>query len=139
MKMKYLILLVVGVLFLGIAAACAGGAAPAATPIKAAATAAPAAGAGDPAKGKALAASKGCGACHTIQGVSGATGTLATDLTHIASAKTIAGQADLPVSAENLKKWLKDPAKAKAGAKMPNPLLKDQEIEDLVAFLLTLK
>src|SRR5438876_4818296 len=44
-------------------------------------------------QGQQLAAQKGCGGCHTIPGVAGATGTIGPNLAGVASRTTIAGGA----------------------------------------------
>lgn len=143
LRMKYVALLTLSVLLLGIVAACGGGGAPAAspqpgaTPTKAAATT-PASKAGDPQKGKELITSKGCIACHIIQGVPGAVGTVGPDLSKVASAQTIAGGKLTPTE-DNLKKWLKNPPGVKSDTLMPNLGLTDTEVSNLVAYLLTLK
>ncbi len=88
-------------------------------------------------KGKSFFISKACVGCHTIQGMPEAQGKVGPELTHQASNSLILGI--LPNTEENLKEYLKDPAKVKPGSLMPNQYLTDSEIEALVAFLLTLK
>lgn len=88
-------------------------------------------------KGRALFVSKGCVACHTVEGVPGATGKVGPDLTTIASRPQIAGVVEN--TPDNLKRWLKNPPALKPGTAMPNLGLTDEEVENLVAFLLTLK
>lgn len=89
-------------------------------------------------KGRALFVSKGCVACHTVQGVPGATGKVGPELTGVASRPTIAGGV-LETTPDNLKRWLKNPPGVKPGTAMPNLGLSDEEVDNLVAFLLTLK
>ncbi len=79
----------------------------------------------------------GCQACHAINGTS-ARGILGPDLTHIASRKTIAAGM-LPLNAENLRAWIRDPAAEKPGTKMPKVPLDDKTLDALTAYLLTLK
>lgn len=43
------------------------------------------------------------------------------------------------MSADNLRRWLKDPPAVKPGSRMPNLKLSDQDITDLVAYLQTLR
>lgn len=97
------------------------------------------AGASPAEKGQATFLTRGCTGCHTIDSLKdkGATGTVGPNLTHVASLSQIAGV--LPMSEENLKKWLKNPPGVKPGTLMPNLGLSDEEINDLVAFLMTLK
>ena len=119
-----------------------GGAAPAATTAPSAAgTGAPSAGsgAGDPAKGKELVTAKGCIACHTIQGVPGAVGTIGPELTKVASKATFVPDVNLAFNDDNLKKWLSNPPGVKPATQMPNLGLSADEINNLVAYLKTLK
>jgi len=78
-----------------------------------------------------------CAGCHTIKGTP-AQGTLAPNLTHLASRTTFAG-AMFPRDDENLKRWLENPPGRKPGSKMPNLHLKQDDILALVAYLDTLK
>lgn len=59
----------------------------------------------------------GCGACHTVRGVSAA-GSVGPDLTHFASRSTI-GAATVPNTRENLIQWLSAPTSIKPGVGMP--------------------
>lgn len=91
--------------------------------------------AGDANTGKTVFASKGCTGCHTIEGLQGAVGTVGPNLTHIS------GQPydSFPNDAEFLKQWINDPQTAKPGTAMPKLGLSDQELNDVVAYLATLK
>lgn len=77
-----------------------------------------------------------CQNCHTVAGLS--KGTYAPDLTHLMSRKTFAGGM-IPNTADNLKAWIDDPAQIKPGCDMPALKLSTQEIEQVVAYLVTLK
>jgi cytochrome c oxidase subunit 2 len=99
-----------------------------------------------------------CKTCHTLNGIPGAVVPLAPNLTHIASRHTIAAGL-YPNDAQHLARWIKNAPLMKPGAKMDawgmglfDPMqgkvmgskgtlgaLSDQQIADLVAFLLTLK
>jgi cytochrome c1 len=96
--------------------------------------------AGDAAAGKELFLRKGCVACHTAQGVQGATGTIGPNLNGIGDIakrpKLADGAANSP---EHLREWIKDPQKLKPGTMMPNLQLSDKEADDLTALLMTLK
>jgi len=59
----------------------------------------------------------GCGACHTVRGVSQA-GSVGPDLTHFASRSTI-GAATLPNTRDNLLRWITAPTSIKPGVGMP--------------------
>jgi cytochrome c2 len=134
---------------IGLAAAALGLAAcsPPAAPPKPAEAAKPAAAgnggapvAGDAANGKALFTSKGCIACHTIQGVPNATGTIGPNLTGIGNPATHPKLADGGANTpEHLREWIQNPQQLKPGTMMPNLQLTDKEANDLTAFLLTLK
>lgn len=87
--------------------------------------------------GKAIFIAKACIGCHTIQGIPEAQGKVGPELTHQANNPLIAGV--LPNTAQNLKKFLKEPSQLKPATLMPKQSLTDSEIEALVAFLRTLK
>jgi cytochrome c oxidase subunit 2 len=84
-----------------------------------------------------------CVGCHTLQGVQGATARVGPNLTHLMDREMFAGDT-FPITADNLKRWLHDPSAMKPmrpeqGTGMPNLHLSDTEINQLVAFLETLK
>jgi cytochrome c oxidase subunit 2 len=79
---------------------------------------------------------KGCGGCHTIQGLS--TGSVGPNLTHLQTRGTFAGSL-FDNTPGNLRRWLKNPPEEKPGSKMPNLGLTDDEITKLVAYLETLQ
>jgi cytochrome c oxidase subunit II len=104
---------------------------------------------GDAAAGYALFTGRGtCIGCHTMQGVQGATARVGPNLTHLMGRETFAG-AMFDISPENLDRWIHNPSAMKPmrpdqGTGMPNltktgPQLTDAEINQLVAFLTTLK
>jgi cytochrome c oxidase subunit 2 len=78
-----------------------------------------------------------CINCHTIQGTS-AQGKFGPDLTHLMSREMLAGGV-VPNTAENLRLWVRDPQKIKVGCLMPNMQMTDQEVDQLAAYLQTLK
>jgi cytochrome c len=123
-------------------AACAPPSAPPAPAAKDAKPAASSGGAitGDAANGRTLFTAKGCIACHTAQGVQGATGTIGPNLNGIgdpAKKPTLTdGGRNTP---EHIREWIKDPQKLKPGTMMPNLQLTEKEADDLTALLLTLK
>ena len=85
--------------------------------------------------GKALFLQKGCVACHTIEGVS--SGTVGPNLTHEGSKDNIAGV--LPMSKENLEKWLLNPPGVKPGTAMPNLGLSQDDVDKLSDYIQSLK
>jgi cytochrome c oxidase subunit 2 len=89
------------------------------------------------AEGGQLFQTRGCTACHTINGTPAA-GKVGPNLTHLASRGVIAG-AIMDNTAPNLRIWLKDPPAVKPGSVMPNLGLNDHELDVLVAYLQSLK
>ena len=78
-------------------------------------------------------------ACRNCHGVAGLTeADFAPDLTHLMSRNLIAGGM-LPNTIDNLKAWIEDPQAIKPGCDMPALQLTRREIEDVVAYLATLK
>jgi cytochrome c oxidase subunit II len=78
-----------------------------------------------------------CVNCHTIRGTS-AQGKFGPDLTHLMSRETLASGA-APNTTDNLRLWVRDPQKIKVGCLMPNMQLTDEEVDQIVAYLQTLK
>ena len=78
-----------------------------------------------------------CINCHTIKGTQ-AMGTFGPDLTHLMSRETL-GAGTVPNTAEKLRAWVRDPQTIKEGCNMPNMQLTDNELNQIVAYLLTLK
>jgi len=78
-----------------------------------------------------------CVNCHSIGGTS-AQGRFGPDLTHLMSRETLAAGA-VPNTTDNLRLWVRDPQKIKIGCLMPNMQLTDAEVDQVVAYLQTLK
>jgi cytochrome c oxidase subunit 2 len=78
-----------------------------------------------------------CVNCHAVQGTK-AQNDLGPDLTHFASRATFAG-ALFKTNEANLARWLDDPPEIKPGAKMPDYGLPQEEIDALVAYLMSLE
>jgi len=74
-----------------------------------------------------------CASCHTIAGTP-AHGTVAPDLTHVASRETLASGV-LANTPENLIKWIRNPQAIKPECQMPNLKLSEDEVEALAAYL----
>ena len=92
-------------------------------------------------RGKQLVTEKGCIACHVIKSVPGAVGTIGPALDGVgdpAARPKIAGGL-LDNTPDNLKKWLANPPAIKPGTLMPNLSLSANEMDNLIAFLETLK
>lgn len=88
------------------------------------------------AEGGQLFQTRGCAACHTINGTP-AQGKVGPNLTHFASRGVLAG-AIFTNTPDNVRTWLKDPPAAKPGSVMPNLGLTDHELDVLVAYLQSL-
>ena len=89
---------------------------------------------GDPQRGEQLITQRGCGGCHTVPGVGGATGVAGPVLNNTTLRPTIAGNS-IPTSPDNMVAFLMDPQALKPGALMPSVGLTEQEARDITAFL----
>jgi cytochrome c oxidase subunit 2 len=79
---------------------------------------------------------KTCISCHTINGLGGTH--VAPDLTHLAQRKTL-GAGVLANDPASLARWLKDPQGVKPASHMPDLNMDDGEVNDLTAYLETLR
>jgi cytochrome c oxidase subunit 2 len=79
-----------------------------------------------------------CAGCHTVRGTA-ASGKVGPELTHFASQPQIAGV--LPMSEENVGRWVRNAPAIKPGVVMPKfeGVLPDETIDAIVQFLLILK
>ncbi len=92
---------------------------------------------GDPRRGRALVRTYGCGTCHQIPGVRGATGTVGPPLAGIANRSYVAGKLDnTPL---NLMRWIRTPREVSPGTAMPDMGVTDTDARDLAAYLETLR
>ncbi|MBI3647979.1 MAG: cytochrome c oxidase subunit II [Actinobacteria bacterium] len=80
-----------------------------------------------------------CIVCHAIAGIPNATADAGPNLTHFASRGCFAGCLLDNQNADDIRRWLEDPAAVKPGAKMPNYHLSPEQIDALVAYLMSLK
>lgn len=89
------------------------------------------------AAGRHIFETEACANCHTIAGTP-ARGTFGPDLTHLMSRDTIASgiAGNTP---QNLDDWIQDPNHLKPGALMPAMQLSDAQVDQLVAYLTTLR
>jgi cytochrome c oxidase subunit 2 len=78
-----------------------------------------------------------CISCHTVKGTP-ANGVFGPDLTHLMSRATI-GAGVAPNTPETLRAWVKDPGVLKPGARMPAMNLSGDQLDQLVAYLTTLR
>jgi cytochrome c oxidase subunit 2 len=86
--------------------------------------------------GATLFLNKGCGGCHTVNGVS--SGRVGPNLTHFQARQTFAG-AIFENNTQNLRAWLRNPPDEKPGSIMPDLNLTEDEITKLIAYLETLR
>ncbi len=91
---------------------------------------------GPAADGARIFANSPCTTCHRVAGVS--KGLLAPDLTHFASRTTLAAGV-FDNTSGNLAKWLQNPPEMKPGAQMPALGVRGKPLDDLVAYLESLK
>jgi cytochrome c len=91
---------------------------------------------GDVEKGRQAIQRYGCGSCHTIQGVGGATGKIGPPLTGIAERMYLAGE--LPNTPDNMKKWIEHPHSIHPKTVMPEMGVTDGDARDISAYLYTL-
>jgi len=87
--------------------------------------------------GRDLFQSTACMNCHTI-GETVASGTFGPDLSHLMSRATLAAGAAANTP-ENLRAWVRNPQQLKPGNLMPDMKLSEEELDQLVAYLLTLR
>jgi cytochrome c oxidase subunit 2 len=78
-----------------------------------------------------------CINCHAVSGTV-ADGRFGPDLTHLMSRDTIASGA-APSTPENLKAWIQDPDSVKPGSLMPAMKLNEHDLDELTAYLETLR
>jgi cytochrome c oxidase subunit 2 len=78
-----------------------------------------------------------CVSCHTVKGTS-AHGTYGPDLTHLMSRQTL-GSGAATNTPEHLRIWLRNPALIKPGVLMPAMNLSEHELDDVAAWMVTLK
>jgi cytochrome c oxidase subunit 2 len=84
-----------------------------------------------------------CAICHEIRGISGFSkqysyGFRGPDLTHFGSRGTLAGSI-MKNTPENVALWIQNPDKVKPGARMPTLGMRGRDLNDLVAYLESLK
>jgi cytochrome c len=92
---------------------------------------------GTPAKGRAAIGRYGCSTCHTIPGVSGATGMVGPPLGQVASRTYLAGR--LQNTPHNMIRWIQNPQGVDDKTAMPNLGVTDADARDIASYLYTLK
>ena len=88
---------------------------------------------GNPKTGKDLIAQYGCGSCHTIPGVRGATATVGPPLESFKKRVYIAGR--VKNSADALVKWIVDPQSVDPKTAMPAVGVNESQARDIAAYL----
>jgi cytochrome c len=88
---------------------------------------------GNPRTGKQLIQHFGCGSCHTIPGVPGATATVAPSLDKVKCRQFLAGR--LSNTPQNLQRWIRKPRSVDAKTAMPDVGLDEQQARDIAAYL----
>ncbi|MGE3912343.1 MAG: cytochrome c family protein [Chloroflexota bacterium] len=79
----------------------------------------------------------GCGACHVIPGVTGATGMVGPPLNGWSRRVYIAG--NLPNRPEQLVRWLREPQAIEPGTAMPDLNVTEADARDMAAYLYSLR
>jgi len=87
--------------------------------------------------GRELFVSFSCINCHAVSGTPAA-GTFGPDLSHLMSRQTL-GAGVIPNTEANLRRWIKEPQTVKPGNLMPNMQLNERELDQVVAYLASLK
>jgi cytochrome c oxidase subunit 2 len=87
--------------------------------------------------GEQLFMSSQCASCHTIAGTQ-AQGTVGPNLTHVASRTTLAANT-IPNTRAQLAAWIRDPQRIKPGTRMPDLGLSSSQVNQIVAYLETLR
>lgn len=91
---------------------------------------------GKPETGRNLMAWYGCGSCHELPGLPGATGQVGPPLHRIARRAYITGS--VPNTPANLVRWIREPRKVDARTIMPDMRISEQDGRDIAAYLYTL-
>jgi cytochrome c len=92
---------------------------------------------GDPRRGQTALRAYGCGSCHRIPGVRGASASVATPLDRMGQRQVLAGM--LPNTADNLMHWVRHPQAVVPGNAMPELNVSDGDARDMAAYLYTLQ
>jgi cytochrome c len=92
---------------------------------------------GDPSRGRLAIRRHGCGTCHEIPGVGGATSHVGPSLAEIGAHLYLAGH--LPNTATNMIEWIRYPQRVVPGNVMPDMGITEADARDIAAFLYTLQ
>jgi cytochrome c1 len=92
---------------------------------------------GEPTRAAAAIRKYGCGSCHTIPGIDGATAVVGPPLERLGSRSYIAGH--LSNDPETLIRWIRHPHSFGQVTAMPEMGVGDQDARDIAAYLYTLR
>jgi cytochrome c len=92
---------------------------------------------GDPEQGRIAIGYYGCGSCHTIRGVRGASALVGPPLTKIGARAFVAGV--LPNTPDDLEHWIIDAPSIDPKTAMPNVGVSAPDARDIAAYLYTLR
>lgn len=92
---------------------------------------------GNAERGKAAIGRRGCGSCHTIQGIYAARGLVGPPLTGIGARAYVGGV--LPNTPQNLIRWIRDPHAIDAQTAMPTLGVGSEEAADIASYLYSTK
>ena len=90
---------------------------------------------GDVERGEAMFIQYGCGSCHALKNVRGATGMVGPPLDGIALRVIIGGH--LANNPDNMQHWIRDPQQVSPGTAMPDLHVGEGDARDITAFLYT--
>lgn len=88
---------------------------------------------GNPQQGRTVIQRYGCGACHSIPGIPGATARVGPRLEGLVEKSYIAGQ--LTNTPQNLARWIQNPRAIAPGTAMPDLGVSEKEARDIAAYL----
>lgn len=89
--------------------------------------------AGDPDAGRAALQRHGCGGCHRIPGVAGASGKVAPDLSGLAERSYLAGR--VVNRPDEVIRWIRDPRAIDPQTAMPDLDVNEADARDMAAYL----
>jgi cytochrome c1 len=92
---------------------------------------------GNPDRAAALVGKYGCGGCHVIPGINGASGQVGPNLTGEAAQVYVGGV--LTNSAENLTRWIVSPKAIDPMSAMPTTGITEDQARDVTAYLYSLR
>lgn len=90
---------------------------------------------GDPYRGEAMFIQYGCGSCHALKDVRGATGLVGPPLDGVALRVIIGGH--LSNTPANMEHWIRDPQHVSPGTAMPDLGVGERDARDITTFLYT--